>query len=57
MKECHDALCAMLDPEEVDRRAKLRQAEQLEHYGGAAAVIARGDIGFSPPPGIQAEFD
>jgi choline-sulfatase len=54
--ECEAKLRAMLSPEEVDARAKKRQAEQLEKYGGREAVIARGDLGFSPPPGIRAEF-
>ena len=49
-------LRAILSPEAVDARAKKRQAEQLERYGGREAVIARGDLGFSPPPGFRAEF-
>ena len=49
-------LRALISPEEVDARAKRRQAEQLERYGGREAVIARGDLGFSPPPGFRAEF-
>ena len=53
---CEKKLRALLSPEAVDARAKKRQAEQLERYGGREAVIARGDLGFSPPPGIRAEF-
>lgn len=53
---CEAKLRAMLSPEAVDARAKKRQAEQLERYGGREAVIARGDLGFSPPPGVRAEF-
>src|SRR5262245_2684763 len=49
-------LRSLLTPEAVDARAKKRQAEQLERYGGREAVIARGDLGFSPPPGFKAEF-
>jgi choline-sulfatase len=56
LKDCESKLRAMLSPEDVDARAKKRQAEQLERYGGREAVIARGDLGFSPPPGIRAEF-
>jgi choline-sulfatase len=56
LKQCDAKLRALLSPEEVDARAKKRQAEQLEKHGGRAAVIARGDLGFSPPPGIRAEF-
>lgn len=49
-------LRARLDPEAVDRRAKTRQAEQVEKNGGREAVIARGDLGYSPPPGYQPEL-
>jgi choline-sulfatase len=56
LSECERKLRALLCPEDVDARAKKRQAEQLERYGGREAVIARGDLGFSPPPGVRAEF-
>lgn len=56
LKDSESKLRALLSPEAVDARAKKRQAEQLERYGGREAVIARGDLGFSPPPGIRAEF-
>jgi choline-sulfatase len=55
--ECEMKLRALLSPEEVDARAKKRQAEQLERHGGREAVVARGDLGFSPPPGIPAKFE
>jgi choline-sulfatase len=54
--ECEAKLRKLLSPEEVDARAKRRQAEQLARYGGREAVIARGDLGFSPPPGFRPEF-
>jgi choline-sulfatase len=53
---CEARLRALLSPEKVDARAKSRQTEQLERYGGREAIIARGDLGFSPPPGFRAEF-
>jgi choline-sulfatase len=56
LTECEAKLRRLLSPEEVDARAKKRQAEQLKRHGGREAVIARGDLGFSPPPGIAAEF-
>jgi choline-sulfatase len=52
----HQALLTFCDPHEVDRRAKARQQELLAKNGGREAVIARGDLGFSPPPGVQAEY-
>jgi choline-sulfatase len=57
LMRCEAKLRALLSPEEVDARAKKRQAAQLERHGGREAVIARGDLGFSPPPGIQAKFE
>jgi choline-sulfatase len=56
VKECHEKLRAMLDPEEVDRRAKRRQAELVAANGGREAVIRRGSFAYSPPPGFKAEF-
>lgn len=54
LEECRARLYAICDPEAVDARAKLRQAELLEAAGGRDAVIKRGDLGFSPPPGYPA---
>jgi choline-sulfatase len=51
LQECRERLYRICDPAEVDARAKRRQAELLELNGGRDAVIARGDLGFSPPPG------
>ena len=48
---CRQRLYEICDPAEVDARAKRRQAELLEKNGGRDAVIKRGDLGFSPPPG------
>jgi choline-sulfatase len=56
LQHCETTLRKLLSPEEVDAHAKKRQAEQLARYGGREAIIARGDLGFSPPPGIKAEF-
>ena len=51
LQECRERLYRICDPAEVDARAKRRQAELLELNGGREAVIKRGDLGFSPPPG------
>ncbi len=51
LEECRERLSRICDPAEVDARAKRRQAELLEENGGREAVIKRGDLGFSPPPG------
>jgi choline-sulfatase len=52
--ECE--LRLICDPEKADRRAKTRQQHLLELTGGRQAVLGRGDLGYSPPPGIEAEF-
>jgi len=57
LAECRARLLTMLDPDEVDRRARARQSELLEANGGREAVIARGDLGFSPPPGVAPTFN
>jgi choline-sulfatase len=57
LEACRAALLRICDPTEVDVRAKQRQAELLAANGGRDAVIARGDLGFSPPPGAAAMFD
>lgn len=56
LRACEARLRSLLDPEAVDRQAKTRQRARLERHGGRAAVIARGDLGFSPPPGVAADF-
>ena len=56
-EEAYRSLCAMLDPVEVDRRAKARQAALLQRFGGREAALARGDLGFTPAPGTQAQID
>jgi choline-sulfatase len=44
------------DPEEVSRRAKRDQQRLLAEVGGKDFVIKRGDLGFSPPPGVPGQF-
>jgi len=56
LNACHAVLRGICDPVAVDAAAKRRQAEQLERHGGRQAVIKRGDLGFSPPPGTAASF-
>ncbi len=57
LAECRARLYAICDPEEVDQRAKARQAQLLADNGGREAVIARGDLGFTPAPGFAADFE
>jgi len=50
-------LRAVLNPEDVNARAKRRQNEVLEAFGGREAALARGDLGFTPAPGTKAAID
>ena len=49
-------LLGLLDPVAVDRVVKARQAMLVEANGGRAAVLARGDLPYSPPPGVRANW-
>ena len=51
-KRMETALRERLDPLEVDARAKRRQAEILAANGGWEEVLKRGDLPYSPPPGV-----
>jgi choline-sulfatase len=56
VQACHAKLTVLLDPEEVDRRAKRRQAELIERNGGWDAIQKKGGFGYSPPPGFKPDF-
>jgi choline-sulfatase len=45
-----------IDPEELDVQVKARQAAILAAHGGREAVLARGDLPYSPPPGVKAAW-
>jgi choline-sulfatase len=57
LEDCRQRLYKICDPEEVDRRAKARQAQLLAQNGGRDAVVARGDLGFTPVPGVAFTLD
>ena len=57
LRECEAHLRRVLDPEEVDARAKKRQAQLLAEYGGREAALARGDLGFTPAPGTRPDMN
>lgn len=57
LQELMSDLAAICDPVAVDGEAKSMQAALLRKSGGKQAVIARGDLGFSVPPGYQPSFD
>jgi choline-sulfatase len=46
-------LRAVLDPAALDAAVKARQRAMLAAHGGREAVMARGDLPYSPPPGAR----
>ena len=57
LREARGRLRSLCNPDEVDAAAKRRQSALLALNGGRKAVIARGDLGFSVPPGVEPMFD
>jgi choline-sulfatase len=57
LEELKAELLKICDPGETDRVAKRRQSELLIESGGREKVVARGDLGFSVPPGMTPQFD
>jgi choline-sulfatase len=51
LAECESKLREICDPEEVNARAFRDQERRLAEHGGAAAILARGDILYTPIPG------
>ena len=49
-------LRALLNPEEIDARARQNQREKVEACGGKQAVLRRGTFDNSPVPGETPEF-
>lgn len=56
LAHCREKLLQRLDPEGTHAQALRDQQAMIERLGGADAIIARGDFGFSPPPGVKASF-
>lgn len=56
IRRMDEALRARLDPVALDARVKQRQAEVLAAAGGWDFAIKRGDLPFSPPPGVPASW-
>ena len=46
----------IVDPNEVDRRAKRDQVALLDEHGGRDAVISKGTFGPTPAPGEKIEY-
>ncbi|MDA0304675.1 MAG: sulfatase-like hydrolase/transferase [Proteobacteria bacterium] len=57
MASLMDKLMSICDPVAVDKAAREAQAQMIVENGGKPAIIKRGDLGFSVPPGVQPMFD
>jgi len=57
LEELKGQLFEICDPQAIDSAAKEAQRKLLKKSGGRDAVIERGDLGFSVPPGVTPEFD
>ena len=57
LEELKSQLFEICDPQAIDSAAKDAQGKLLKKSGGRDAVIERGDLGFSVPPGVTPEFD
>ena len=57
MAELEKELRNICDPAAVDKAARETQARMIVENGGKEAIIKRGDLGFSVPPGVQPMFD
>jgi len=53
LQQCELELRKLVDPEAVDRAAKLAQTEKIASNGGKEAILERGGFRFSPPPGVK----
>ena len=56
LKALEGELRRFCDPAEVDARCKRRQAETLARHGGREAVLARGDLHYTPAPGQRPDI-
>jgi choline-sulfatase len=56
-REMHARLLAMLDPREVDARARRDQGIRIAAAGGPAAILARGSFGYTPAPGEPVVYE
>lgn len=56
LKRCEQKLRDVVNPEQVNDLAFADQQALIERHGGEAAVLARGDFGYTPAPGEQPQF-
>lgn len=54
--EFEASLRALVDPEDADARAKRDQRNRLSELGGMQAIVAKGGVTHTPPPGEAASI-
>jgi choline-sulfatase len=54
--ECERLLRTVVDPEAADRLARADQLSHIEAHGGRDAILKRGHVRYSPPPGAKAAY-
>lgn len=57
LKRLEGKLRQIVDPEDVDRRAKSDQRAHMARNGGADAIRKRGTFNYSPVPGDDAAME
>jgi len=56
LEEYERELRRLLDPDAIDQRARDDQTRHMERFGGKAAIMKRGSITHTPPPGVKAKL-
>ena len=56
LAECDAALRRICDPDAVSAEAFADQRRRIAEHGGRAAILARGDYGYTPAPGEKPAF-
>lgn len=54
--DCEALLRGIVDPEAADRQARSDQKRTIEKNGGKDAILKKGTIRYSPPPGVKATY-
>lgn len=56
LTRCEQKLREVVDPERVNAQAFADQAALVEAHGGREAVLARGELGYTPAPGEAPQY-
>ena len=56
LAECEARLRSVVNPEAVDKLARADQRMHIENNGGKEAILKRGHVRYTPPPGAKAAY-